>query len=133
MTNTNANRSASGTPSIVIYRSTDAKPVRITKAKAAAIAERLACARIQRPSLADLFLTGAFYSLAPLDSAERTTPALRQHRGTAKAKGYVVPAEELGRTGRADQSVANSIRLWLTKNLGDALRPEDLTVVSENV
>jgi len=133
MTNTNADRSASGTPSIVVYLSHEAKAPRITKAKAAAIAERLACARIQRPDVAELFLSGAFYDLAPLDPAERTTPALRAHRGTAKAKGWIIPADQLGRTGRADQSVANSIRLWITKNMAEAVRPADLTVVAENV
>lgn len=117
--------------SIVIYRASDAKAPRSNKAERAEADERLAIARVRRDSVADLFTSGAFYRMDPLTPAERTTPALRAHRGTAAAKGFVVPAEDLGRTGREDQSVANSLRLWVTKNLAPYVRPSDLTVVFE--
>lgn len=117
---------------IVIFRSTEAKAPRTNAAKRDAVAERLAVARVKRPALADLFLSGAFYDLPVLDPAERTTPALRAHRGTADTKGWTLPLDEVGRTGRIDQSVANSVRLWVTKNLDAYVRPADLTVTVED-
>jgi len=117
--------------SIVIYRASDAKAPRSTKAERAEADERLAIARVSRDAVADLFISGAFYRLPVIEPAERTTPALRAHRGTAAAKGFIVPAEDLGRNHREDQSVANSIRLWITKNLSPYVRPTDLTVVYE--
>jgi hypothetical protein len=116
---------------IVIYRTTENKRPRSNKAERQQSAEQMACARVKRPDLAAWIMDGGLYNLDTLPSAERSTPALREVRGSADRYGYTVADLEVGRTGRIDRSTANSIRLWIEKNLGPYCRVSDLMVTAE--
>lgn len=113
---------------IVIYRVTD-KKVRMTKAAIAAMEDKLCKSRIDRDGIVELFTTGQFNELKLLPTEYHNAPRLRIKHKTSEAFGYVVKPEDLGRTGRADQSVANSIRLWIVQNIG--IDPKAFMIVSE--
>jgi hypothetical protein len=119
--------------SIVIYKVGEAKKHPNNATLREQVAENLAKSRVQRPTLAEHFISGEAYKMDTLPSDERSTPALRQHRGSAQRCGFILPTEELGRTGRADRSVANSVRLWIEKNLGPVVNVSDFLIVAEPI
>lgn len=114
---------------IVIYRVTERKLPKVTKAAKVEMERKLATSRVNRPAIVDLFTSGAFDTLPTLPTEYRNAPRLRVVDGTAASHGWIVPSDDLGRTGRADQSVANSIRLWITKNL--SVDPAAFAIVCE--
>jgi hypothetical protein len=104
---------------------------------AKAIREKVAVfARVQRPSLLD-FLLGAFYSLPKLPQAVIDSPAVRTYE--YDKAGWTVPADSLGRKGTdvletpaAARSAAESIRLWIAKNV-PTIDVNKIAVVVETV
>ena len=86
-------------------------------------------ARVQRPSLLEFFLSGAFTKLPGLAPSVIDN---RPRRVTEHADdGWEVPADSLGRKGVADASQAQSILLWIKKNLGDVIDADEVSVVVE--
>lgn len=99
-------------------RKPSAKTAQATREKVATFA------RVQRPSLLE-FLLDAFYRLPKLPQAIIDSPVIRvtEH----KDDGWTVPADSLGRKGTAvlddeksARSAAESIRLWMAKNVPTA-------------
>lgn len=127
---------------IKIYRK-DApgpKPRKLTKTQLAKLAEVLTLtSRVSRPELVELFTSGAFYAMTALPPAVIDNRAERIiHHAD---KGWVVPTTCLGRvadkvaTGDAyaATSAAQSILLWVKKNLSDVVNPAHVSVVVELV
>lgn len=88
-----------------------------------------ALARVQRPALQEFFLSGEFHKLPALSPQVIDNRALRM-LDHAEA-GWDVPTDSLGRKGTADASQAQSIILWIKKNLGDVVNPDEVSVVVE--
>lgn len=101
-----------------------------TKAQRAAVEERVATfARVQRPALLEFFLSGEFTKLPALSPSVIDN---RARRVTDHADaGWTVPTDSLGRKGVADASQAQSILLWIKKNLSDVVNPDEVSVVVE--
>lgn len=121
-------------PRIVVYLARAAKSPASSKAlraaAAAAAARKLATARVSRPAVVEFVTSGDLYRLAPLPREYANSPALRTLDGTAATHGWTVPSDDL-RGKPVTQSLANSLRLWVTTNLAGYVRAEDLTVVVE--
>lgn len=100
---------------ITIYKLTD-KAVKMTKADKVAMERRLAVSRVNREAIVELFVSGQFNSLPTLPMEYRNSPALRTLDKIPASHGFIVPEASVGRKG-VSQSQANSIRLWITKNL----------------
>ena len=100
------------------------------KAKRVQVEERIdTFARVKRPSLQDFFLSGDFAKLPALSPQVIDN---RPRRITDHAEdGWEVPVDSLGRKGTADASQAQSILLWVKKNLADVVNPEEVSVVVE--
>jgi hypothetical protein len=107
-----------------------------TKKMAEMVRERTAAlARVQRDDLLDFMLDG-FWSLPVLTSAQVKDAATRTYyHGDA---GWTIPTESLGRKGAAvladektARSAAESIRLWVIKNLHDVVPAASVAVVVE--
>lgn len=99
-------------------RKPSAKTAQATREKVAIFA------RVQRPSLLEFLLDG-FYRLPKLPQAIIDSPVIRvtEH---AEA-GWTIPADSLGRKGgtvladeKSARSAAESIRLWVAKNVPTA-------------
>lgn len=109
-------------------RKPSAKTAQATRDKVAIFA------RVQRPSLLEFLLDG-FYRLPRLPQAIIDSPVLRvtEH----KDDGWTIPKDSLGRKGTAvladeksARSAAESIRLWVAKNVPTADR-DGMAVVVE--
>jgi hypothetical protein len=92
-------------------------------------------ARVQRPSLLDHLLDG-FWSMSKVPANVIDSPIVRaDEHGDA---GWTIPADSLGRKG-ADtlddvskaRSTAESVRLWVVKNLAGVIDPATVAVVVE--
>lgn len=103
---------------LVIYRTDEKKAKKFTKAKKVEVEEAMATARVQRPELVEFFVTAAINELPVLPEQYRNAPRLRTLHKTADKYGWVVPASNCGRAVEVNQSTANSVRLWIKKNLG---------------
>lgn len=119
-------------PNVVIYRKDvpGAKP-RLKKAemeRATALVEMTS--RVKRPSLlAFLADPKGFYGLPALAPKVIDNKAIRIiDHGHA---GWVVPADSLGRSGTADRSQAESIKLWIGKNAAHLVNIDHVSVVIE--
>lgn len=116
---------------IKVYRKvTGAKGRKPSKKAAQVAADRIATfARVQRPSLQDFFLSGEFLTLPALSPSVIDN---RARRVTDHADdGWEVPADSLGRKGTADASQAQSILLWIKKNLPDVVNADEVSIVVE--
>lgn len=107
-----------GNAMLVIYRTDDKKAKPFSKKRQVEVEEALATARVQRPDLVEYFSTAAINKLPVLPEQYRNAPRLRALHKTAKKYGWIVPASNCGRAATINQSTANSVRLWLKKNLG---------------
>jgi hypothetical protein len=113
----------------------NAKP---STAKATEVRERTAAlARVQRPSLME-FLLDAFWTLPALPAAVVKDANVRAYYHGDD--GWVLPVDSLGRKGaesvadeKAARSTAESVRLWIQKNLEDVVNIENVAVVIEVV
>lgn len=103
---------------VVIYRLTERKVKRFTKAQKAQVEEALATARVKRDDVVDFFVDGAMDALPVLPDEFHNAPRLRALKGTAQQYGWIVPASNLGRATTVTQSTVNSLRLWVKQNLG---------------
>lgn len=116
---------------IKVYRKESAHPTRKpVKAVRAETERRIAAlARVHRPSLQDFFLSGDFHKLPALSPQIIDNRALRilDHASA----GWEVPADSLGRKGSADSSQAQSIILWIKKNLAGVVNPDEVSIVVE--
>lgn len=83
-------------------------------------------ARVRRPEV-EAFLRDGFYNLPALPTKVIDNKGLRllKHR----QDGWVVPVGSLGRSGRADRSAVESIRLWIAQNMGHVVNPDHLAIV----
>jgi hypothetical protein len=96
-----------------------------------------ALARVQRPELLD-YLVGPFWKAEALPAAAiKDAASRRYYHGDA---GFVIPVGSLGRKGadavatEADaRSAAESIRLWIIKNLSDVIDPNTFAVVVDYI
>ena len=112
---------------VVIYRKPGKAP-RTTKAAKAECLEALEyIARVRRPSVEELFVSGAFFDLPELSPKciDNRGHRLMRHR----ADGFVVPADSLGRKGTADRAAAQSLLLWIKQNLGAYVGADSVSVV----
>lgn len=125
---------------IIIRKATAGRFQRFNDARRAAVADAMATARVRRPSLEAFFLTNEFASLPQTPESDlRATlvlpEPLRSERLRAMVdagEAWAVPADSLGRTQRADNSTAESIRLWIKKNLAGNVDSNALAVVVAN-
>lgn len=100
------------------------------------IRERTAAlARVQRSELLEWLLAGYWKAEALAPATIKNAAARRYYHADA---GYVVPVESLGRKGadavadeQSARSTAESIRLWIDKNLGDIIPADTYAVVVE--
>lgn len=100
---------------IKIYKRGEAK-VRLGKRQFAdALVDIDRRSRVKRPSLTEFFLTGGFAKLPVVSTVVIDNPIRRYDE---KPEGYEVPESDLGRVGEATASSAESVRLWIEKNLG---------------
>jgi hypothetical protein len=109
-------------------RKPSAKTAQATRDKVATFA------RVQRPSLLEFLLDG-FYTLPKLPQAIIDSPVIRAHEHADA--GYTVQVDSLGRKGadvlatdKAARSAAESIRLWVSKNV-PTIDSEKVAVVVE--
>lgn len=107
-----------------------------TKRVADETRERVAAlARVQRDDLLDFLLDG-YWTLPVLTSAQVKDAATRTYlHGDA---GWTIPTESLGRKGAAAvatekdaRSTAESIRLWIAKNVPNVVDVDGIAVVVE--
>lgn len=112
--------------SIVIYRRQDAKVKRLGKNQLAETVKRVnRKTRVKRDNVVSFFLEGGFNNLPVTPQSVIDSPYRRED----EAKGWEIPAEDLGRIGEATPSAAESIRLWVKQNLGDYVNPDAVSVV----
>lgn len=109
---------------IVLYRKSADKVRKLTAAERKELDRELTRARVQRPGIVDLFASGAFDKLGVLTPAQvKDRPGrILDHEG----EGWVVPMEDYARLvekGADEQNIANSIKLWIQKNL-EGIAPE---------
>lgn len=110
--------------------------------------------RVQRPSMASNDATGfflpakgrkvsEFYRLPVVPSKVLNNaaalildgpdgPMASKGKAWVDTCGWVVPTDSLGKSGVADRSQANSIRLWIAQNLADVVAEEDVAVILVN-
>jgi hypothetical protein len=100
-------------------------------------------ARIRRPGVEDLFLGGAFALLPALSTAQIDAAADRSL--SYPDAGVVLALGDLGRVGSKcnaagqfdtyedARSCAQSILLWIKKNLADVVDPSEVSIVVEKV
>jgi len=95
-------------------------------------------ARVQRPSLTEFVASGEFYRLPALTPAQVKDAAVRAY--AHGAKGWEIPTDSLGRKADAAvashdaaRSTAESVRLWLAKNMASLIEPSHVAVVVEEV
>lgn len=90
----------------------------ITAAKVAAVAEQQKWSRVKREAITALFCSQAFDALPLVTQADIDSPTKRAEL-IASGAVFIVPVSDLGRVGMATESVTESIRLWIAKNLAD--------------
>jgi hypothetical protein len=108
-----------------------------TAKKVAEVRERIAhLARVQRPSLLDFMLDG-YWQMTALPAAVVKDAAVRAFRHGHE--GWIIPEDSLGRKGAAGvadtekaRSTAESIRIWIIKNLEGIIDPAKFAVVVED-
>jgi hypothetical protein len=102
---------------------------KVTKADADAIRRTTAIAcRVQRPALLEFFLSGEFgkLSVVPAQVIDNRAARILEHHTC----GWTVPGDSLGRKGQVDASQAQSILLWIKKNV-PAIDAASVSVVVE--
>ena len=107
-----------------------------TAKRAAEVRETIArTARVQRPALLDHLLDG-FWSMDRVPASIIDSPVVRteEHAGA----GFTIPADSLGRKGAETlddaakaRSTAESVRIWIGKNLEGTIDPATIAVVVE--
>lgn len=125
---------------VALYRkaSIAPKPKATAKTVATVLEAIEHLARVQRPSLAEFVASGEFYRLPELSPAQVKDAAARAFKhGEA---GWEIPTDSLGRKGEAAvatlddaRSTAESIRLWLAKNMAELIDASHVAVVVEEV
>ncbi len=120
-----------------IYRKeSSASRPKVTKGELDQIERKLTLlTRVRRPELESFFIpkngtaVSPFYKLPAIPSAVIDNPGLRQldHAGD----GWVIPVGSWGRSDTADRSTAQSIVLWIKKNLADVVNVQDFSIVVE--
>jgi hypothetical protein len=91
--------------------------------------------RVERDSLAGFFIPAKVGTISPFYKLPELSPSLVANRAARimdhADAGWIVPLDSLGRGRTADASTAQSILLWIKKNLSAFVNADDVSVVVE--
>jgi hypothetical protein len=122
---------------VKIYRKDSGKDrPKATKAKIDATRKHLEIfCRVRRPDIEALFIPSKANGVSDFYNLPKLSPQVIDNRPLRMTEhgdaGWIVPESNLGRKGAADASTAQSVLLWVKKNLADVVNPEDVSIVVE--
>ena len=91
--------------------------------------------RVQRPSLQSFFIPAKAGAVSDFYKLPALSPGVIKNRGERildhASAGWEIPLDSLGRGKEVTPSTAQSILLWIKKNLGEFVNPDDVSIVIE--
>lgn len=118
---------------LIIRKATGTRLPKLTQARRQAIEDNLATARVRRPELEEFILSDLFRELPATNTTELGGMLVQNEpmrTASLDAIGWEIPYGSLGRTKRADEKTAESIRIWIRDRIGSDIIPQDALAIA---